>query len=586
MNFPIKKALFVVFMLTIHLSFILSCSDDEESSDGWQTISRSNTYTGPGSEVYLVDTEGDVHLTYSLNLGSFIKNVYFIFTNTTFNNATTAVKLLNLYEAHSTENRSYDVYPPVARNSIFLNTTLNPSTIAQRGTPEITEFNHKPIPIPTRNVQNVFQSLAPLTPRFDTVGNTTTFYDDRGNSISATCRQVIQKNTNNGIPVTVNIWVADNCWNGCSKQYCINQTMVDALANKFIQSGQNNDIYEWTTAIFGSEWESYASQRYSNLIADTDEITIFLLDISNDNSPNGGVVGFFYSRDNFIKDSSDPILKYSNERIMFYLDAVMFANGDNQWEITDYWPSEIVSTLAHEFQHMIHFYQKTVLRSNGLPTEIWIDELCSLVTEDILAYYMQVDGPRGVSYSTATAGSPYNEKGRLPEYNYNNDISLTIWNNSTANYAIAYAFGAYLVRNFGGATFLRNIVQNSFTDYQAIEYALTLNGINLDFATVLRKWAASNLLSDTLIPPAGYYQYNRGDWFISSISNIEYKLGSINLYNYRFGTLIGPYIYTQLPTNTQQKISNLYYLAGTNKTGELRYKIDLPKEIKLTVVVK
>ncbi|MCX7680167.1 MAG: peptidase M30 [Spirochaetes bacterium] len=579
---PNKKVTHCIILILIYAFASLSCSDDDGDSTDWMDVSRSNTYSGSGSNVFLVETEGNVHLTYTLDLGSFMKNVYFIFTNTAFVNAPSSAVVHNLLaDQYSHQSSSDNLHRSATRSSVHAH-----QPVAQRGKREITEFNHRPILTIASRSSKAQYSLRPTPLRLDYEGSTTSFYDESGLKIDATCRKVISKNSTNGIPVTVNIWVADNCWKTtCQKKYCVTQDMVNALANKFIQEGLNNDIYEWATAIFGVEWESMANQKYSNLISDTDEITILLFDIENDNSPTGGIVGFFYSRDNFFKESSDPILKFSNERLMFYLDAVMFANGGTPWNITNKWPSEIVSTLAHEFQHMIHFYQKTVLRTNGQPSETWIDELCSLVTEDILAYYMQVDGPRGVNYSTATAGNPYNQNGRLPEYNYYNDISLIEWYNSTPNYAIAYAFGAYLARNFGGARLLREIVQNSYTNYRAIEYALAQGGYSTDFATALRQWAAANLISDSTTNSSGY-QYNKGDWFTSSLSGIEYKLGSINLYNYVYGLRTGPYVYTQIPVEPQPKISNLYYLAGTNKTGKLIFKIDLPKEIKLTVVVK
>ncbi len=585
MSFETQKKLSIV--LTIFLSFLIfvSCSDDDDASESWSSISRSNTYTGPGSEVFLVDTNGNVHLTYTLSLGSSSKDVYFIFTNTTSSDAAQMPVVKNRV---GDDDIGDDIDSESSFRTELSAEVPSPSAqpIAQRGKPEITEFNHRPIVrTETFSPRGLLRSLTPPTLRADTEGSPGTFYDDRGNVITATCRKVITKDT--GIPVTVNIWVANNCFDKCSKANCITSDMVNALADKFIMSGTANDIYEWTTTIYGSEWEETAHTLYPNdLIHDNDEITILLFDIDGDNSPSGGVVGFFYARDNFFRVPSDYTLQYSNERIMFYLDAVMFANGDDSWEITDQWPSTIVSTLAHEFQHMIHFYQKTVLRSNGEPSETWLDELCAMATEDILSSHMKVDGPRGVAYNTATAGDPGNTKGRLPEYNYYNDISLTEWDNSTRNYAINYAFGAYLTRNFGGAPFLRNIVQNSFTNYRAIEYALSSQGYNIDFATVLRKWAASNLLSDTTSPPAGYYQYNAGDWFTSSLSSITYSLGSINLYNYKYGFHTGPYVYTTMPTGIQPKTSNIFYLAGNNVTGSLVYNIDIPKEVKLTVVVK
>lgn len=583
-NSKFCTALLPALMLFI---FFTACADDDGDSEKWYDITRSNVYSGSGSEVYLVDTNGNVHLTYTLSLGSYYRNVYFIFTNTTFADATQMPVVKNLKGDDgntSDDSESESVSVPETRAQV----SIAEQPIVQRGTPEITEFNHRPIVATEVDSSNTLlrSLITPAPLKADTVGQTGTFYDDNGKVIHATCRKVVAKD-GSGIPVTVNIWVADDCWQPCSKAKCVTSDMVDALTDKFIKSGTNNDIYEWTTNIFGPEWEQTAHNLYPNdLINDNDEITILLFDISGDNSSSGGVVGFFYARDNFIKKSTDPILQYSNERIMFYLDAVMFANGDGEWGISDQWPATIVSTLAHEFQHMIHFYQKTVLRASGDSTETWLDELCSLVTEDILAYYMQVDGPRGVLFSDPTAGAPGNTNPRLPEYNYYNDISLIDWNNSTPNYAINYAFGAYLARNFGGAPFLRDIVQNSYTNYRAIEYALSRQGYTIDFATALRKWAAANLLSNSTTPPTGYYQYNSGTWFTSTLSGTEYKLGSINLYNYRYNLQTGPYIYSTLPTGTQDKTSNIYYLAGSNQTGQLIYKIDLPKEIKLTVVVK
>lgn len=582
-NYPIR-ILRVFLSGMVLFSYFIACSDDD-GGEQWYDIARSSAYSGTGSEVFLIDTNGNVHLTYTLSLGNNYKDVYFIFTNTTFADASQMPVVKNI-AGSSDGDKTLDDASFAHSDARAQFVAASEAPIAQRGTPEITEFNHRPI-VATDGTSPVRYAFSPPVVRADSVNQTGSFYDDAGNSIPSTCRKVIAKDTNNGIPVTVNIWVADDCWVGCSKATCITQTMVDALAEKFIKAGTNNDIYEWTTTIFGPEWEATANQRYPyDLITDNDEITILLFDISGDNSTTGGIVGFFYARDNFIRKPGDPILKFSNERIMFYLDAVMFANGEGSWEISDKWPSEIVSTLAHEFQHMIHFYQKTVLRSNGDSTDTWIDELCSMTTEDILAYYMQVDGPRGVAYTIPSAGSANNTNGRLPEYNYYNDISLTVWNNSTRNYAINYAFGAYLARNFGGAPLLRDIVQNSYTDYRAIESALSRQGFAIDFSTALRKWAAANILSDSTSPPSGYYRYNSGTWFTSSLSGITYNLGSINLYNYRYGLQTEPYIYTTLPRGRQPKTSNIYYRAGKNVTGTLVYKIDLPKEIKLTVVVK
>jgi len=418
--------------------------------------------------------------------------------------------------------------------------------------------------------------------------------------IPATCRKVVSGVSTDFGDKTLNIWVANDCWTvGGTKSRLIDQDMVDALAAKFLAAGEDNDIYDWVTNIYGEEW---GTTSYSNLIDPNDEITILLYDIADDNSTAGGIVGFFYGKDNFVADP-DLGIEHSNERVMFYIDAVMYAqeepDGDS-WEITDFWPSEIVSTLAHEFQHMIHFYQKTIQLA-GSGTETWLNEMLSMATEDIVADKLGVDGPRGVAYADPTEGVYPLYQGRLPLYNYYNDISLTDWPPITdsriySSYSINYAFGAYLMRNYGGAPFLRNVLLNAYTGSDAVEAALTAGGYGVDFATVLQRWGAANLLSDSTAAPAGY-RYNVADWFTSSLGGVAYRLGSINLYNYVLllsappnpDTHEGPYIYTGAPIGafgSHPPAANIYYRLGSDLTGRVDADVDMGSGVRLTVVVK
>ncbi|MBA7522746.1 hypothetical protein ES705_14866 [subsurface metagenome] len=276
---------------------------------------------------------------------------------------------------------------------------------------------------------------------------------------------------------------------------------------------------------------------------------------------------------------------------MFYIDAVLFATPEDTWDIADYWPSWLISAAAHELQHMIHFYQKAILRAGGSNSETWINEMASMVTQDLVADKIESDGPRGISYSDESAGSPGITLGRLPRYNYYNDVSVAEWYYEGEDvyncYSINYSFGAYLSRNFGGAEFIRDVVHNSYTDYRAIDSALSSGGYSDTFASVLRKWAVANLLSDNTAAP-GAYQYNSGTWFQSTIG-INYNLGSINLYNYDYGGNTGPYIYTTSPVGNpsdHNKTSNLYYLVGFGLTGQVERQITIGQNVKLSVVVK
>jgi hypothetical protein len=437
----------------------------------------------------------------------------------------------------------------------------------------------------------------------DAIGDSQIFYMEVDTSVStqATARKVVSNiSTPFGLK-TLNIWVSNDSFSltddsGCPKTKCVTQTMVDALASTFLQAGADNDIYDWVTNIYGEEWNSAAQSKYSNLISANDEITILLTDIPNPTLPtydttDGGVIGFFYSKDNFTDISG------SNQRVMFYADAVLFANSDSAtWSIDDFWPKEMVSTLAHEFQHMIHYYQKEVLLlpQNTL-TDTWINEMLAETTEDLIATKISHTGPRGVDPLDGSAGNTGNRQGRYPLFNQNNALSLTELHGrdrngnptmSLADYSKVNAFGAYLVRNYGGAKVLHDIMHNAFEDENAVVDGVTksVQGSGKTFNMLLKEWGVAVLLSDNenlQNQPA----YNTGDFtqdtYDGSInSSSTYELGSINFFNYS----PTPTIFTSAGTVAAQ--GNYYYKVGDNLTGTVTIDLTLNGTTEATLIAK
>lgn len=356
--------------------------------------------------------------------------------------------------------------------------------------------------------------------------------------------------------------------------------MVNQLAEKFLKSQSDNDIYDWVTNIYGKEWGSDAHSKYQEVIDANNEITILLTDIDQDNNPNGGVIGFFWSKDNITKSN----LAGSNERVMFYADAIMFANekdGDPGWNITDPFPMEMVSTLAHEFQHMIHFYQKTLLRtSDGTATDTWIDEMLAETTEDIVATKIRSNGPRAVSPDNGDAGDANNKKGRYPLFNQNNTLSLTAWT-TYADYAKVSAFGTFLIRNYGGAQLLHDIMHNAYTNEEAVLDAVhkSADGADKSFDDLLREWGVAVLLSDhDSLENLPFY--NTGDFTYSTFGNSTYAMGSINFFNYN----PQPTLHTSAGTVSAQ--GNYYYKIGDNLTGDITIDLQLNGTTEATLVAK
>ena len=206
--------------------------------------------------------------------------------------------------------------------------------------------------------------------------------------------------------------------------------------------------------------------------------------------------------------------------------------------------------------------------------------------EDLVANKIEADGPRGVSYRTSSAGYSGNNDGRLPLYNSKNHFELLKWsgreNERILNYSKTYALGAYLMRNYGGANFIKELIQNNATGVESIELAVNANGANgLNFGDIIQRFGVANLLSDQTTITAGY-KFNTGSWITSTVNGIDYDLGSINLYNY----VPTPAIFTELPYS-QQPNSNILYRAGSNLSGKNEWYIKgIDNDTKITVVIK
>ncbi len=393
--------------------------------------------------------------------------------------------------------------------------------------------------------------------------------------------------------VTLAVWVADWEWEAGDGTYCLSlgdcvTQEMDVVAERFLRPGDGNDIYDWVTAIFGDPWGPHGNERLIPPSAGS-EIHIFLFDIKNDGPPTGGrIVGYFSTLHSYLRLPAPSVRQFSAERLAFFMDAPFLTTAEGEtWEVTDRRPSQWLGTLAHEFQHMIHYYQKPVLRD--AISESWLNEQASEVAEDLVADKLRIDGPRGVAWDDPTAGEPENRRGRLPGYNLYNDIQVTTWDGYGVNYSINYAFGAYLARNYGGAALFSHIVQSDRAGVGAVEGVVRSQGHDESFLDLLANWGAATLLSDNTGAPAPY-RYNTGAWRTSH-AGMTFRLGSINLYNYTYapGRLArpGPYLYP-LPSfndRMQPPHSNMYATLGRH-TGTLRLSVTAESENRITVVVK
>ena len=576
---------------------VLACrsptsSPPPQPPTGYDPVTLSDTYPGSGDQAFLVSTSEAVELSYSLHSLSG-QDVYFVLTNTE----------LSKPVANPWVRGSSEYVTPKPRVVTPESGPGEPFPMAPTP-PEIERFNNDPFGVISLSPYPAPRGITPFrppSPAFYTEEDQEDLFDRDETAVSATVRKIVTADTTFGVKSVV-VWVDDALWSESDTPLPgkVSPQMVSVLAEKFLRPDSDNDICDWVGGIFGDEWGPHP---YDFLIDDNGEIHILLYDIDGDGFPAEGesrVWGFYSAVNNFDRTDSGSDLDYSNERIMFYLDAPIFAHDtdeDGTWEIDeDYCPSNMLSVLAHEYQHMIHFYQKIVLKDASDWSATWLNEMASMVAEDFVSRLLGVKGPRGIDPNDGTAGSPYIRSGRLPLFVAANDTSVTDWQEGEDvlnSYSVAYAFGAYLARNFGGPQFFRNLVQCSETDYKAVEYALQQAGFTHTFEEILRKWGVAVLLSDNTEMGGTGTEYNRDDWFSSTLvppDTISYDLGSINMYNYQYGSQEGLYIYSGDgsvgPADGQQPASNLLFLAGQDLYGTQTWTVWLPDSVKLSVVIK
>jgi hypothetical protein len=185
--------------------------------------------------------------------------------------------------------------------------------------------------------------------------------------------------------------------------------------------------------------------------------------------------GYFYSGDMYPSGTSG--LEYTNEKKMFYLQYPSNSEDLNR-SISD-----LASTMAHEFQHMIHFYQKRALNDPSY----WLDESMSGYAEYINGFKIE----NGQNQSKALQVEKY--------LSYVNQVSVNEWHGQYdpsdfvhSHYGQAYLFGTWLAQNYGSSGSVQSLLLVQLTEEAAVE-AFT----GEDFERTFAKFMMSILVNDS-----------------------------------------------------------------------------------------
>ena len=335
------------------------------------------------------------------------------------------------------------------------------------------------------------------------------------------------------------IWVVDGYYrtdSGAVSGATVTEEQIKTLMEKF------DGMYPLIREIFGKEAEVMVDGNSIvpiDQVSDTgSKVNIVVYDINGDyaSSQQGGVFGYFWAKDYYTPktatSSATDVIKLSNSGKYFYIDSYFTQNFN--------WAPSMYSTLAHEFQHMINFGVKTLTpaayngNNNPPSSATWYTEMMSMLCEDMMQQYLG-------------CGDTASPKSRLSQFcTYYTSSGITEWNNNAqlASYAVAYTFGAYLARNYGGAELIQKAAQNSSVDEASITEALKEMGYDETFDSAYIKFAQALVLNNTdkqntvtLNKDAKTYQ----------ISGYAYPMTAIDLWSYNTvnnAKVSGPVLYS------------------------------------------
>lgn len=321
------------------------------------------------------------------------------------------------------------------------------------------------------------------------------------------------------------VWIVDDYYASEASGNKANTAIAQKFASKF------DTIYPLITNVFGEESDElikYISETSVNFVdmetqSDTGtKINIVIYDIGvdykdKDTLSTGGVVGYFYAKDYYYSTyNRSDIVGKSNKGKYFYIDSAYAVNDIN----------DTISTLAHEFQHMINFNQKNILHDKNPDTNY--NEMLSMLCEDMMQEYLELDDDKSPKNRLQIFNALYYVSG-IREYR-NDESSKQVY-----SYSTAYAFGAWLARNYGGAALIKEISQNDSVDNDSLVDAVnSLNSTTYTFDDLFRQFVRA------LLNQNSFYTLNKdAAQTIGYNSSYYYPMKKINLFSdvYAIGSL-------------------------------------------------
>lgn len=429
---------------------------------------NATTYSGQGVGVwsYTNTTQAEQQIPVGLtNLGS--KQVTLIYTNN--GDASVPMPALTLT-------------PPAATTATAQKSLSAAPATVNRIPERIRNFK----PRLTAADMQARQSIKPQAAAILPVGSQRSWFvqpgDSRIEARQATLRRQASVPTPTGTR-TINVWLEDSEYDAAK----VSDAMLDTLLQRFTSG--SDAVYPLITGLSGEPWGAHS---YSDLIDPEQPLDIVFVNFVPDRTPYG-LLGYFWSLNNFKQDPANPDLKYSNQSLSFYMDTETLYLDPAEGMTNQ------ISTLSHEFVHMTNFYRRSVQLSKPgthYAFDTFLEEMSAMMGEDIVA-------------QRVTPGFNSIANGRVPSWlsrsGFNCDPAA--WSADTAapcfGYDVNGSLGAYLVRQYGVGFYKQLLSNTTSTDsLQVLGNAIQQAG-GPTLPVAIQRWGANIALLPGDVP-SGY----------------------------------------------------------------------------------
>lgn len=355
-----------------------------------------------------------------------------------------------------------------------------------------TKILRTPVFAPDYSRLSAVRSSNPLPPKKFSVGNEHAFQNDFDFYLKT---QKVFKCVYEG--EYCYIWVCPEEKN--DPEIYLTDEEIIFYANKFDQ------IYVKETAMCGSKYDGTSAESLSGLARPSQKISLVFGDIDGDREE--AWYGGYYTLSDIYENADNPS---ANQIEAIHIDSYLAKKEETR--------NSVCSTIAHEFNHKLNFDNKYI--KYGLEMDMWFTEMLSLTIEDL--FYEDF----GLTAIDSSPSRLYSFSKGSFNYGFKNWIQRDDPVVENSDYANAYAFGAFLARNYGGPQLIHEIATNEYVNEEAVVHAVKkVTGKDKTFAELLSEFplVIINLNGENKELPT------LNKTVTSTVGGIDYKLNALSV---------------------------------------------------------